>query len=255
IERCVWLRTSKTQFTANACHFHNFDNSGAGSPAIQLDTGTAILQGNTFAKSGTHVVVEAPVRSAIILGNQATGGVVVENRAGSRTQLVANQVNPIQWTKKRLSHYNIFIGADGDGPYVQDWHPREESGDWASERGAMRWSTPKSTLRLPVRPGRRYTITLEMNLPQAAITPDAGLYLDGERVVAFPETPGLATVTGKLPPAKEDYVTLTVRSGNWVPAEKNPDSTDRRTLGLALRRVTMRTGHGSTEVFNANTGE
>ncbi|MBI2433162.1 MAG: hypothetical protein HYV26_09850, partial [Candidatus Hydrogenedentes bacterium] len=47
IERCVWLRTSKTQFTANACHFHNFDNSGAGSPAIQLDTGTAILQGNT----------------------------------------------------------------------------------------------------------------------------------------------------------------------------------------------------------------
>jgi len=256
IDRCVWSRSPRTQFTANACHFVHFDKNATGAPAIQLDAGKAIIQGNTFGAGETHVLVGEAVQSAIVMGNQGTGGVTVDNQAGDRTQLVANEVNPVQWTRESLSHYRVDIGAAGDGPYVRHWHGPEKAGERSGGNGTMRWSAAESELRLPVRPGKRYTISLDMNLPQGAIGPDAGLYYGDELVAPFPDEPGFASVEAKLPRVHEEDIVLTIRVPGWVPADRNAQSKDKRTLGIGLHRVTMeKRWFASHESFNANSGE
>ena len=255
IDRCVWLRTPHTQFTANACHFLNFDNNATGAPAIQLDTGKAILQGNTFGGGDVHVVVGEDVRSAIIMGNQAPTGLAVANHAGDRTQLVANEKSPVQWTDAALCHYRIDVGQTGDAPYVRGWHGREKAAEWPDGLGGKRWSSAESELRLPVAPNARYTITLDVRIPEHAIAPEAGLYLGDECIAAFPDTPGGAEITVELPRTDKDKLRLFVRAKGWVPADLNPESKDRRTLGLALRTVIMQAPCASAARFNANTGD
>jgi hypothetical protein len=94
IDRCVWMRSPTGQFTADACHFVDWDQHKSGSPAIQLDAGKAIVQGCTFMKKGKEVQVQEPVRSAILMGNQAEGGFHVDNQAGKRTQTLTNEESP-----------------------------------------------------------------------------------------------------------------------------------------------------------------
>lgn len=254
-DRCVWLRSPDTQLTANACHFVHFDKNGTGAAAIQLDTGKAIIQGNTFGPGDTHVLIGEAVKSAIVMGNQASGGLAVENKAGDRTQLLANEENPIPWTRKSLSHYTVHVGADGDRPYVRRWHGPEAAAEWPDGKGAKRWSQAESQLRLPVRPGKLYTIALDLNMPQGAIGSDAGLYHGGKLVAPFAREAGFAIVTAKLPRVSEDHIVLAVKVAGWVPAEQSKDSGDKRTLGIALRSVTVKTAWASRAAFNANTGE
>ena len=175
IDRCVWMRSAAGQFTASACHFVHWDNRGVGSPAIQLDAGKAIVQGCTFAQEGLNVQVGSNVVSAILTANQAAGGFRVDNQAGKRTQSALNEEDAIAWTREALAHYQIGIGAEGDGRYLQGWHPKEGGS------APYRWSTPVSRLLLPVTPGEPYTITLEVKVPDQAITPEAGLYLEGKK--------------------------------------------------------------------------
>jgi hypothetical protein len=94
IDRCVRLRAPAGQFTASACHFCDWDIGRAGSPAIELAAGKAIVQGCTFLKKGLNVEVQEPIRSAILIGNQAEGGFSFTNKAGKRLQALANEEKP-----------------------------------------------------------------------------------------------------------------------------------------------------------------
>lgn len=94
IDRCIWSRAAACQLTANACHFVDWDNSASGWPAIQLDAGKGIIQGCTFAKNGLNATIQEPVRSAILIGNQAEGGFSFKNMAGKRVQATANEEKP-----------------------------------------------------------------------------------------------------------------------------------------------------------------
>lgn len=254
VDRCVWLRTPKTQFTATATHFRDFDNHGRGAPAIQLDTGKAIIQGNTFGEHGTHVLVGADVQSAIIMGNQANGGLIVENGAGDRAQMVANENSPVEWDEKALSHYRVRIGEPGDNPYVRGWYKPEKGGAWPEPGARMRWSRAESALKLPVTPGRRYAITLAINAPQHAIMPEAGLFLGETRIASLPQRAGLATISGEFTAGEGEWETLVLRVNGWVPAQVETGSDDKRTLGIALHEVTMRQTGAADEVFDANRG-
>jgi hypothetical protein len=91
IDRCVWMRAPAGQFTADACHFVDWDNAGVGSAAIQLDAGKAIVQASTFVGNKLHVAVSSNVISAIISANQAGGGLRVRNDAGKRAQVANNE--------------------------------------------------------------------------------------------------------------------------------------------------------------------
>jgi hypothetical protein len=252
IDRCVWMRSASGQFTANACHFVHWDVRAVGSPCIQLDAGKAIIQGCTFSQEGSHVQVGEKVVSAILTANQAAGGFEAENKAGKRTQLLANEAPPAEWTTEARMHYRIDVGAEGDARYLRHWHGRERlSGSGAAS--TVRWSTPGARLILPVAPGKAYTLTLDWNVPEASLAPDAGLYLNGKLVL--PLKAGTGTVTAELPPSKTDRVNLEVRCKGWVPKQTQPGSNDPRTLGVMLHALTMRAKGAGARVFDANKGE
>ncbi|HZT41998.1 MAG TPA: glycosyl hydrolase family 28-related protein [Chthonomonadaceae bacterium] len=252
IDHCIWMRSPEGQITANACHFVNWDVAATGSPAIQLDAGKAIVNGCTFAQEGLDVRVGDRVVSAILMGNQASGGLQIENRAGKHMQAFANEQDSIAWTPAARLHYRIEIGAEGDGRYLRSWNGRERF----SANGAtctMRWSTPASQLFLPVVPGKPYTLALAMNVPEAALAPDAGIYLEGKRVAVLHAGEGVRFVP--LPPAHTDRITLELRCRGWVPSRVEPGSHDDRTLGVSVYSVEMRAEGSGRKIFNANTDQ
>ncbi len=246
IDRCVWMRSPSGQFTASACHFVNWDNRGVGSPAIQLDAGRAIVQGCTFSEENLHVQVASNVSSAILTANQASGGFRVENHAGKRAQVALNEQDTIDWTKEALAHYRIQVGGPGDGRYLRGWHGKEGGAR------PFRWSMPVSWLVLPVNPGERYTLTLEVQAPKAAVSPEAGLYLNGKQLAPLQ---GGAPITVALPSSTDDRVRVELRSQGWVPQKVIPGSQDPRTLGIQAFTITMRAAGAGTNVFSANTGQ
>jgi len=252
IERCVWMRSPSGQFTANACHFVEWDNKAKGTPAIQLDAGKAIIQACTFGREGTHVQVSEKVRSAILSSNQADGGFHAENRAGKRTVMLANEQNAFEQTPEARVNYRVQIGALGDGPFVRQWHGREGTRR-APGDGTMRWSTPDSKLILPVMAGQAYQISIELNAPQQALSPEAGLYLDGRRIAAI--AAGASTITAELPAAQGNSIVLELRCRGWAPRQVLGGSGDDRTLGVSVYRVAMRAKNAPARVFDANAGE
>jgi len=245
IDRCVWMRSPLGQFTASACHFVQWDVRGVGSPALQLDAGRAIIQGCTFGQDNLHIEVKAEVASAIITANQASGGVRVENRAGKRVQIAMNEEESVVWTATARTHYRIEVGAAGDGRYLQGWHGPERS-----DR-TFRWTTGTSRLLLPVNTGEASQLTLEAQVPTAAVTPETGLYLEGRRLAGL--TSGLTVVS--LPAPQKERLTLEVRSGAWVPKNVIAGSQDPRTLGVQVFAVTLRSTAASERRFGANDGQ
>ena len=185
-----------------------------------------------------------PVASALLVGNQASGGFEAESLAGKRTQLSANESSPVEWTAEAKKHYRVAVGAEGDGRYLRLWHGRE---------GTARWSADKSMLRLPTLPREPYTLTLTLDIPQAALSEEAGLYLDGKRIASFQA--GSADLIAELPPSQAEQVVLSVVCAGWVPALLNHASQDQRKLGVQLSQITMRTKNPGPGVFQANTGQ
>jgi len=252
INRCVWMRSAVGSFSASACHFVSWNNTGSGAPALDLEGGASIVQGCTFGNMGAHVRVGPRVRSAIIMGNQASGGIIVKNAAGKRTQMVANEENPVDWTPEARLHYRILIGQDGDARHVDGVHGPERLIVGGKER-THRWTVGSGRLILPIRPGRSYTMTLDLSIPEAALSPEAGVYRGEKRLAAFTKA-GSTSVTVRIPPQTGDTVELTIRAKGWMPSKVIKGSADNRTLGVQLYSVTMRARAASDRVFDGNTG-
>jgi hypothetical protein len=119
----------------------------------------------------------------------------------------------------------------------------------------MRWSSDKSEFHLPVVRGKPYTVSLDLNLPQAAVDPSNGLYLGDKRIAELPAKAFIGTVTGKLPASDTDRVTLVLRLKHWSPKDANPDAKDGRKLGAALLSLTMKADGAEGKPTNANTGD
>jgi hypothetical protein len=246
IDRCVWMRGAAGQFTASACHFLDWDNGGAGSPALQLDAGRTIVQACSFNRNKLHVAVSSNVISVILSANQAQGGFRVRNLAGKKTQMALNEENPVHWTQTARAGYRLDIGGPGDGAYLEGWHDPEKVGR------PFRWSLARSRLLLPVLPGRRYSLGLELNVPAQALTPEAGLYVGGQRVAPLESEPVL---TASLPPSNGDTLEAEIRCQGWVPQKAIPGSGDPRVLGVQVFRLTMKAEGAGAATFNANTGQ
>jgi len=252
LDQCLWLRSRETQLTAIGCNFCAWDNGMKGSPAIRLERGKAIIQGNTFGDGDTHIEVGAAVDSAIIMANQASSGLTVENRAGARAQLVANEAQKGQWTAKEKRHYRIRVGSKGDRPYLLGWNDMEKASAWPGGPGTMRWSSTASRLKLPVLRNTAYTLTIEASVPAQAIDPTNGIYMEGKRLAPLPQTPGNAVVTASIPRTNADRVFLEVRAKGWQPSVCAPGSSDRRVLGIQVGIIAMRATRGPQTPFDAN---
>jgi hypothetical protein len=245
IDRCVWMRSTAGQFTASACNFVNWDIGNLGSPAIQLDAGKAIVQGCTFVDGSTNVKIGGKVVSAILNGNQASGGFRIENQAGRRTQSALNEEpTVVEWTNEALAHYRVHVGQPGDRSYLL--------GAWQISELTARWTGVSARLRLPVVPGKPCTITIKGNFLPQTISPAAGLYFEATQMA--PLTAG-DTLTAALPATTQDHIELELRSHGWVPQQLDPKSSDLRTLGVQVSSVEVRAADAGEEIFNANTGE
>lgn len=251
IDRCVWMRSPAGQFTAHACNFVHWDNAGQGVPAIQLDAGRAIVEANTFELEGTHVLVGPKVRSALVSVNQAAGGVRIDNRAGKRMVAVGNEPDPMADEPGAAAHYRIRVGDLGDGRFLRNWHSRERGP--SPQRPTMRWSTDGAAMILPVLPGRAYKLDLDLSVPAAAESPEAGIYLDGKRLA--PLRPADSTVSIALPPAAADRITLEVRCRTWSPKALSATSNDERRLGINLYGIALRADGAAPRWYDANTGQ
>lgn len=258
LDRCAWSRAPAGQTTFSACHFVHWDNHAQGSPAIHLEAGKAIVQGCTFAQEGTNVRVEKNVQSAILTGNQADGGLRVDNRSAGAVESSANEKNPVESSAEAKSHYYIDLGVAGDGYFLSGWHGREraapDSGAAPGSRAAgTRWSSAVSRLDLPVLPDKPYRIAIQVSVPRHAASDDAGLYLDGKRIA--PIVAGKSVVTARLPAVESGHMVLEVRCRGWVPKKLSPESHDERLLGINVYRVTMRAAQAADRAFHANTGQ
>jgi hypothetical protein len=210
---------------------------------VQLDAGKAIIQGCTFNRENLQVSVSSNVVSAILTGNQAEGGFRVENHAGRHTQIAYNEEDSIDWTSAAKQCYRIDAGVRGDGRYMAGWHDQERTGR------PFRWSTESSRLLLPVNPGQKYKLILETHVPAAALSPEAGLYLDGQRIATLTNV-----ITADLAPATADRIRLELRCKGWSPSQTTAGSGDQRTLGIQLFSLTMNALESQTNIFNANSG-
>jgi hypothetical protein len=247
IDRCVWMRSPAGWFSADACHFVQWDLRGRGAAALQLDAGRCLVTGCTFAQENLDVQVGAKVDSAILSANQAEGGFRVENAAGAKCQMALNSPDAMAWTDEARRHYHVTVGERGDGRYIL-----EANGQERTDR-PMRWTGASTKLMLPVAAGAEYTLELAVLVPQEAAADDAGLYLGDRRLATLPA--GEGTITATVPAGAGDRVRLELRCTGWVPQKLHPGSNDPRTLGVQLFGLTMRAAGAATRVFDANHGE
>jgi hypothetical protein len=246
IDRCVWMRSIAGQFTASACNFVDWDNTGSGSAAIQLDAGRALVQGSTFSRSKLHVSVSSNVLSAILTGNQAPEGFRVRNQAGRRAQVALNEEYSVAFPEEARSHYEIKVGQPGDSRFLENWYDPERVG------GAWRWSRGKSRLLLPCATNRPSELEIELHVPPQSNGPDSGLYYKGKRLGSLPAA-GPLKIT--LPAAGEELLELELQCKEWVPATSIPGSQDSRALGVQVFRILMKAAGSTNRVFDANRGE
>jgi hypothetical protein len=254
LDRAIRVRAPQAELNVTSSNFLQWDEGNVGSPAIELEGGKAIIQGNSFQREGLHVRVGEQVDSAIILANQADSGVRVANFAGDRVHLLANEVDRLTWTKRGLRHYRADIGSKGDARYVQGWHQPEQNSEWGAGI-SKRWSSAESKLILPVLPNKAYTMTMEVVIPLAAVDEAAGVYLGEARLAGFPEEEGKHTVTVPIPAQRAGRVELLVKTKGWVPARVREGSGDYRLLGVGVREIVMTTRRAPDLAFNANSGE
>lgn len=256
LDRCVWAHGApESQFTASACNFAEWDHGGSGSPAIQVDSGAAIVQGNTFgSRASQHVRVGSAVRSTILTANQAAGGFLVRNEAGKRCQALANEECPVELTSEALDHYFIQVGRDGDARFLDGFHGCEKNADANTSLTTFRWSSPRSRLQLPLNPGKPYRVRLTLTVPPQSLSPDSGLYLGDQKLVALDRSGPLA-LECRITAPPSGHAELALRCKTWSPKATQPGNNDARELGVMLRAIEVQAEGAPPKAIHANTGE
>ena len=250
IDTCVQMKSGFCAFAANTCHFVHWDNMGLGKPAIDLLGGKSNISNCTFEQAGTNVRVSDDVQSVILSGNQADGGFRVEgitekNRV--KIEKFGNESDPLLLEPEALKHYRFRIGDANDGRFLTKWFHREAVGE-GEGRVPFRWSGASSEITLPVAVNTPYEATLELTVPQAALTGDVvpGIYRDGEKIADL--AAGENSVTVKLAPSTAEWITLEIRVNAW-----ETNGNDTRRLGVQGRSVEMKAeGAGDTVIFTVN---
>jgi hypothetical protein len=211
-DRLVRMRADEARLVATACNFESWDNDGDDSEALQIDAGRAIIQGSFFREGRRHVRVGEKARAVTLLGNQADGGLQVENHAGPRLRMDANEEDLREVPREALLHYRLRIGETGDSRFLPRWGAQGDATEWPEEaRGKRRWSQPGSLLELPVVPGRPYTLTIDAYVPEVAVGPSNGLFLGGRPLCGLREA-GFVTLSMAIPPQQESPVRIECRA-------------------------------------------
>jgi hypothetical protein len=250
-DRLIKVSSPHAKLSASSCNFRSWDNDGDDSEAIQVDAGRVIVQGSFFRAAKLHVAANRGAEAVTLVGNQAVGGLNVRNKIGPRLRLSANEENLMTWPEGGKLHYRLDIGSVGDTPYLHHWGSFGKADEWKTEpKGTRRWSKPGSELHLPVAPGKPYTITLDVLVPEEAVHAQHGLYL-GEKQLTPLNRAGFQQLTGRIPAQPCDVVKLSLKAEALPPMKKTPLFR----LLIPARTLTMIAEGSSQRVCSANTGE
>ena len=229
----------ETAVTFSDCHFSDTAATGA----IVAQRGRLIVRGCQFAAAGPAVVIGSGVHAAVVAENTQPGGVQVQNGIGARAQIGLNEL-PFALPAASAAHYRVKIGAAGDEDFVTTgWFGGENARDVPPALkpavATARWAGVKSALRLPVLPGKAYTLTLWVSAPAGA--PPRTFAVDGGPKVVLAR-PGPQVVTLAIPTrltAGRHALTVMVGGPTWTPARLQPPSTDTRALTARVFAVAM----------------
>ena len=101
----------------------------------------------------------------------------------------------------------------------------------------MRWSTSVSRLVLPVVSGMPMRVTLDVSIPREALSPAAGLYLNGKQIARAEA--GANSISVNIPAVTFEPSPLELRCNGWVPMKAHsgsPGPQDTRNAGLPYPR-------------------
>ncbi|MBR4104718.1 MAG: hypothetical protein IKK39_11740, partial [Thermoguttaceae bacterium] len=269
VKTCVLSNQPLGRVTLNSCVFVNWDEVHSakaknGAPAIQIDAGRATIQGCSFEKSGTHVLVSEKAANVVAVGNQAPGGFrLIGPKSAAKVQTAANELDPMTAEPDAKENYRFALGTTNDARFVDGWFNAEKDG----EGRTFRWSSGESRLTLPVVPGRRYRVAVELDAPADAVpalesektenpeeSAEVGLFCEGVKVGEIVRGANRIAFETDVP-ADVDELTLAVRCRAWIPAEVREGSDDPRKLGVCGFAVEAKAVDADVEkTFDANFG-
>ena len=242
-----------TAVTFSDCHFSDTATTGA----IVARKGRLIVRGCNFSASGTAVVLKSDVHAAIIAENLQPGGVQVQNEIGGRAQIALNEL-PFALPDAQAAHYRVKIGTAGDEDYIgAGWYGGEGASDAPpSLKPAVqtaRWAGGAAHLRLPVLPGRAYTLKIWTSSVLGA--PPRTFSLEGGPKTSVTK-PNLQVVTLAIPAALtqgKHSLGVTLSGPTWTPAHLQPPSEDNRALTTRVFALEMTAaGSGTGKATDVN---
>ncbi len=253
LDRAIWHRSRYTQLTVIGCNFWEWDVNYHGNPAIQVDRGRITFQGNNFSPNGLlHLLLGNGVSSAIVIGNQAEGGMYVLNYSKGNVQLGFNQSLPEIPKHSHLKNIVLKMGSVGDRYFLDGWYGSEKASEWGLEGEGKRWSRDSSLVRLPVLNNREYTLGVDLYVPPYAKSDENAIYLNGEKIISLAGVEGLRRVNAKIRTKDSDFIILRFAVKEWCPKQIDPNSKDGRYLGIAVREISLKARGAMSKPFEVN---
>jgi hypothetical protein len=134
----------------------------------------------------------------------------------------------------------LKVGAPWDTPYLGGkWNGPEKGAEWPDEGATKRWSGPRAIAYLPVKAPGAGKLSVNAIVPEHAVGPNP-VRVNGVQVGAL-STAGKQVWEFSVPAeamARAPVATVELNCKGWVPADYG-GSTDRRTLGLAVRSIAL----------------
>jgi hypothetical protein len=127
--------------------------------------------------------------------------------------------------------YRISPAQPGAAPFLAgDWYPVEGA------RAASRWTGAAAEIRMPIEPGRRYSLLLRASFPPETARKKREVTVNGARIGEL-DTAEETTYSFRIPPgalAVGNTAVVTIESETFTLADVQRGSTDKRPLGTAV---------------------
>ncbi len=241
VDKAVEMRAPGGVVSVSDSHFAVWDTKNLGSPCIEVTEGIALIRGNTFrtSKDMPVVFIGPNARNAVVAENVSLKRFRVDNRIGSSAVVKDNLPSPeLPEPPGNARNFKLEIGDPKAELYFEGLYGPENMSRRFEKEATASWLAGQANLTVPLKPNTKYTVTLEFYVPDAGADVDNGLYYLDKKILALDKT-GPGTLTGSFKTGSAAPAVFDFRIRNWVPAETDPASTDRRTLSGAIKSITF----------------
>ena len=220
----------------------------------RLSVTDGALRGHRLLVLAESPVLE-PKAAAVIESWVRRGGVLIASgrpgeNVGSRlypneewrTRLLADTADDTGLLKPVLksdapARWVLDVGSAGDDTWLWgDWNHSEH----LPSHVTMRWSSARSGVYLPVKPGSDYTLRLTLDAPGCSVASDGDEVRVNGRVIGRITKAGAQTCEWRVSAdalGGEPVARLEIAAKPWKPSDHG--TKDARTLGISVRRIEL----------------